>query len=246
MGYANRTNGADRFKALTAVVAIHGLFAYALVSGMGVDIANTVSDGFKIINVTPAKPDSQEPLKPSEKPAKADEGAAAPKNRKAEATQIVAPEPEIKLKAKPPLVSAPKAGDGNANSAGASDRPGPGFGSGGEGSGTGSGRGGDGSGSGGIVSGPRHISGSITRQDIPRAVWNEKGHGKVVAHFTVEANGRVTRCRIKTSSGYPALDRTTCRLIEERFRFEPAKDARGRAVTHPYGWLQEWWLGKPR
>ena len=32
------------------------------------------------------------------------------------------------------------------------------------------------------------------------------------------------------SSGYAAFDEATCRLIEQRFRFRPARDESGRAV----------------
>ncbi|WP_173204413.1 energy transducer TonB [Sphingopyxis sp. BSNA05] len=62
-----------------------------------------------------------------------------------------------------------------------------------------------------------------------------------MAHFTVGADGRASDCRIHQSSSHATLDATTCKLIEQRFRFEPARDASGRAVARPYGWLQEWW-----
>ena len=236
--YVTEKSWLDRAKSLTGVIVIHAALGYALVNGMGIDMAKTVTAGFKVINVTPPLP--PEPV-PDQKPAKAEEGAASPENLSAEQTQIVAPKPEIKLNIESPVVAAPVAGAGNDNDAGASDRLGPGFGSGGQGDGSGSGNSGDGAGSGGIVSGPRHLSGSISRRDIPRSVWNAGKRGNVVAHFTVGVDGRASDCRILQSSGHPSLDATTCRLIEERFRFEPARDRRGRAVARPYGWLQEWW-----
>ena len=238
MKFVTEDGWPDRAKSLTGVIVIHAALGYALVNGMGIDMAKTVTAGFKVINVTPPLP--PEPV-PDKKPAKAEEGAASPENLSAEPTQIVVPKPEIKLNIESPVVAAPVAGAGNDNDAGASDRPGPGFGSGGEGDGSGSGSSGDGVGSGGIVSGPRHLSGSISRRDIPRSVWNAGKRGNVVAHFTVGVDGRASDCRIRQSSGHPSLDAVTCRLIEQRFRFEPARDARGRAVAQPYGWLQEWW-----
>ncbi|WP_260583078.1 energy transducer TonB [Sphingopyxis sp. PET50] len=60
--------------------------------------------------------------------------------------------------------------------------------------------------------------------------------------FTVETSGRATRCRVSRSSGDASLDATTCRLIEERFRFRPATDPAGRAIASDYGWRQTWWL----
>lgn len=229
MEHVTENGWQDRTKSLAAVIFIHAAIGYALVSGLGIDMARTVTEGFKVINVTPPLP--PEPV-PAEKPADALEEAASPENLRAAPTQIVAPKPEIKLKIESPVIAAPVAGPGNENIAGASDQAGPGFGSGGQG---------DGYGGGGIVSGPRHLSGALSRKDIPRSVWKAGNRGNVVAQFTVGVDGRATDCHIRQSSGHPVLDATTCRLIEERFRFEPARDTRGRPVARPYGWLQEWW-----
>jgi len=229
MEYRSEYDRQDRAKSLFAVIIIHAAIGYALVSGLGMDMAKTVSAGFKVVTI--AAPPPPEPV-PEEPPTKTGEEAASSENLKAQATRIVAPEPEVKLEIVSPVVAAPVAGPGNDRDAGASDRPGSGFGSGGQG---------DGFGGGGIVSGPRHLSGTITRKDIPRSVWRAGNRGNVVAHFTVGVDGRASDCTVRQSSGHPQLDATTCRLIEQRFRFEPARDARGRAVARPYGWLQEWW-----
>ncbi|WP_323798843.1 TonB family protein [Parasphingorhabdus sp.] len=238
MAYGTDSSRQDRAQSMVAVIAIHAALGYALVSGMGMDIAKRVDAGLKVINITPPQPPVPAPDK---KPAKEEEGGASPENLRAKASQIVLPPPEVKLKIINPVVVAPVAGTGTDNKAGASDRPGPGSGSGGLGQGSGSGSSGDGTGSGGIVSGPRHLSGAMTRKDIPRSVWNADTRGNVVVRFTVGADGRARDCRISQSSGHPALDKITCRLIEARFRFEPARDERGRAVASPYGWVQEWW-----
>lgn len=219
----------DRAKSIFAVIIIHAAIGYALVSGLGMDMAKTVSAGFKVVTI--AAPPPPEPV-PDEPPTKTGEEAASPENLKAQATRIVAPEPEVKLEIVSPVVAAPVAGPGNDRDAGASDRPGSGFGSGGQG---------EGFGGGGIASGPRHLSGMITRKDIPRSVWRAGNRGNVVAHFTVGVDGRANDCTVRQSSGHPLLDAATCRLIEQRFRFEPARDTRGRPVARPYGWLQEWW-----
>lgn len=229
MEYVTKNGWPDRAKSLAAVITIHAAIGYALVSGMGMEMTKAVTAGFKVINISVPPP--PEPV-PVEEPTKAEEQAASPENLKAQATQIVVPEPVVKPVIISPVVAAPVAGPGNDNDAGASDRPGSGFGSGGQG---------DGFGGGGMVSGPRHLSGSITRKDIPRSVWKAGNRGNVVAHFTVGVDGRASDCNVRQSSGHPALDAATCRLIERRFRFEPARDARGRAVARPYGWLQEWW-----
>ncbi|MEH6827892.1 energy transducer TonB [Parasphingorhabdus sp.] len=238
MAYVMEDGWQERARSLVAVIAIHAALGYALVSGMGMEIAERVDAGFKVINLTPPQPPE---LVPDKKPAKAEEGAASPENLRAKASQIVLSPPEVKLNIETPVVVAPVAGVGNDNKAGASDQPGPGNGSGGLGEGSGSGRSGDGTGSGGTVSGPRHLSGAFARKDIPRSVWKAEARGNVVARFTVGVDGRARDCQIRQSSGHPALDAITCQLIEARFRFEPARDERGQAVASPYGWVQEWW-----
>jgi protein TonB len=238
MAYGMQISGQERAQSLAAVIAVHAALGYALLSGMNLEIAERIDPGFKVIHITPPQP--PEPA-PDKKPEEADEGAASPENLLARASQIVVPKPEVKLNVESPVVAAPVAGVGSDNQAGASDQSGPGFGSGGQGQGSGSGGSGDGTGSGGISSGPRHLSGTIIRKDIPRSVWEAGNRGNVVAHFTVGTDGRAHDCHIRQSSGHPALDATTCRLIEARFRFEPARDKCGRAVARPYGWLQQWW-----
>lgn len=238
MDYGSYNSRQDRAQSLTAVIAIHIAVGYLLVSGMGTDIAERVDSGFKVIEISPPQP--PEPA-PDDQPAKTEEGAASPENLRASPTQIVLPPPEVKLPVATPLVVAPVAGPDNDASAGASEQPGPGTGSGGQGDGSGSGNSGDGTGGGGIVSGPHHLSGALTRKDIPRSVWQADTRGRVVVRFTVGADGHARDCHVRQTSGHAELDAITCRLIEQRFRFEPARDTAGRAVASPYGWVQEWW-----
>jgi TonB family protein len=49
--------------------------------------------------------------------------------------------------------------------------------------------------------------------------------------YNIDATGRVTACTVTQSSGSVALDETTCRLMKERGRFTPARDAKGKAVA---------------
>lgn len=109
-------------------------------------------------------------------------------------------------------------------------------------SGTGDGGGGDGKGAGGGGSRPRWIAGVIRDSDYPRAARRAKATGTVIVHFDVFTDGRVGNCRIAASSGNRDLDETTCRLVERRFRYAPATDAGGRAISDVAGWKQTWWL----
>lgn len=50
----------------------------------------------------------------------------------------------------------------------------------------------------------------------------------------VDANGRVSRCIITGSSGWPILDHTACKSMTRYARFYPAKDADGNLETGRY------------
>jgi TonB family protein len=58
--------------------------------------------------------------------------------------------------------------------------------------------------------------------------------GAVGFRLEVAANGRVTRCTITQSSGSASLVSATCRLLQTRARFTPARDSRGRPTADAF------------
>lgn len=70
----------------------------------------------------------------------------------------------------------------------------------------------------------------LSTMDYPAAAIRLNQQGTVRAALTVSTQGRVTGCAIESSSGSPALDFTTCRVLTARARFVPAKDALGAPV----------------
>jgi len=99
------------------------------------------------------------------------------------------------------------------------------------GSGSGSGAGGEGTGRGaGLVSPPVRVEGALTHADYRRVRPPEGAAGTVRVSFRVRADGRADRCSVLRSSGVAVFDEATCRLIERRFRYRPARDAAGRAI----------------
>ncbi|MES2442838.1 MAG: energy transducer TonB [Pseudomonadota bacterium] len=157
------------------------------------------------------------------------QGAAAPPNLRAEPSEIVAAPPPLPVPI--PVAAAPIAGAGSAPTAGAADIPGPGTGAGGEGPGRGAGGDGDGVGDGDGETPPRLRRGRLKDSDYPRAAGEAGVGGTVSVRYVVGTDGRVGDCDVTRSSGNAALDDTTCRLIRERFRFSPSRDARGRPVA---------------
>ena len=225
-----------RATAAFGAVAVEALLLYAMIFGFALTFPVAREERLQLFDVaTPPPPISIPPPQPPSPTNSRREGAASPPNLRAEATQVVAPEPVIPLPVPPPVVAAPVQREGSKPTAGAADIRGPGFGSGGIGVGTGSGRGGTGDGAGnGLGSGrftpPRRIAGRLSDRDFPSVVGEAGGGGTVSVRFTVEVDGQVGRCVIDRSSGNRILDDTTCRLIQQRYRFRPSLDPRGRPV----------------
>jgi len=146
-----------------------------------------------------------------------------------------------------PTITAEAIADGPDPNAGAAAQ-GPATGAAGEGAGPGEGTSGTGPGQAARGSGRAAIararwkSGTIGRADYPESANRAGAEGRVTAHFDVGEDGRVSGCIVVRSSGNAALDETTCRLIEQRFRYLPARDASGTPIADVAGWQQDWWL----
>ncbi|MFV0624389.1 energy transducer TonB [Sphingomonas sp. ac-8] len=241
MGYSSRTARRERLVAAGAVAVLHGIVGLALVTALAFAPGPQETPSLRTFDVAPPAPPPPPAIEPAPRP-QPERGAAAPANRRARPTELVAPPPVVPVPA--PIAAAPIAGTGSEAAAGAAPLPGPGTGAGGVGEGTGSGTGGTGTGSGG---GRRAIllRGAIRDSDYPRAARRARVEGSVTVRFTVGTDGSATGCRIARSSGSAELDTATCRLIETRYRYAPARDAAGRAVAELRGWRQDWWL-EPR
>lgn len=245
---ANRSL-AERIRAGLPVIVIHVLLGWVLLNGLDYVPPAPADEALKVIDIAPEAPPppGEEPPPPPESggPQRAErqadarpEGAASPPNLEAQPAPIVAPPPIVPLPVPPPLPAAPVAGTGRETSAGAAPVRGPGTGSGGVGNGFGSGRGGagmgggggGGAGGGGGMRPPRWIRGTMGIRDLPPEV-EEFGTGGVVSvRYAVEASGRVTNCSVIRSSGSRLLDGITCRLIEQRFVYDPSRDRFGRPI----------------
>jgi len=217
---------------LIAVVAV----GVALASGLDLSVVRKASGAISAI-VVPVPP-VPEQVAPSNAPREKASGKASAANKRAKAAAIAAPPPRLPPIV-PPVASALRPGAGNDVSTGATRNPGPGSGAGGRGDGIGAGGTGNGTGTG---SKAVWRSGAIRDRDYPREASRAKAGGEVEVRFVIEANGRVSGCRVMRSSGDASLDQTTCALIEDRFRFKPATNAAGEPVASQYGWRQSWWL----
>jgi protein TonB len=203
---------------LAVAIALNGGLL-ALLLSLSRDVAPALLRGpglstFDISEPPPAPPPATEPAGASAPPSRGATRAPSPPNP---------PQPLPK-----PTPAQPAVDTGSASASGAGAAAGSGAGHGGEGSGTGSGGGGAGAGSGATP--PVHIAGALTDADYARSGVPRGAGGTVVIGFRVRSDGRVDNCTTVRSSGYAIIDRATCRLVERRFRFRPARDANGRAI----------------
>lgn len=228
---------------MAIVVAMLALLA------LGLNVERTAVTTLRLVSVDLAEapqptgqPKAPEPR--ARKPAPRHE--ASPRNVRNEATAVVAP--PVRPLVVPPVVTAPQAGIGSAANNGASSLPGPGQGAGGAGNGLGGGGlggDGDGDGDGEAVVGPRQTGGKMSYKDLPEGVLGLGQEASVDVVYAVNPDGRASNCRAEHSSGYPLLDNLACRLIEQRFRFKPARDRLGRPVR---AWVEEThsWIARER
>jgi periplasmic protein TonB len=235
-----------RKRALTAisVILLHLAVGYLLLGAFGIDAARTVRSVLKVSNIQAEKlpdPPATKAIAVEQKPT----GEASEKNLKSKAAPREAPKAKVKIKPAKPQTVATKAGPGTDSSSGSTNVAGPGAGAGGQGNGNGAGGRGDGDGS-QVATRAEYVSGRITNKDYPKTAAKAKIGGTVVAYYTVLASGRVAGCQIKQSSGNSELDATTCSLIEERFRYRPARNSGGEPIDTKTGWQQVWWLESNR
>jgi protein TonB len=233
--YVGKLDSKDRTGAIVAVLAVHVALALAILNFTGrIDIAQDAQRTLKLFDIAELAPPPPPPPveRQSQKP-KDKEGASAPKNIESKATPVVAPKPKI--------VATETPAQGNEATQGAAPVRGPGTGAGGTGVGTGSGGSGNGSGGGGAGIGtrPRLVSRSLSERDYPsnlRRIW--PSGARVLVMFDVQLNGHATGCSVYTSSGVPAIDQATCRLVETKLRFAPARDTNGRPRVDKYAYMQ--------
>jgi periplasmic protein TonB len=218
----------ERVYALAAVALIQAALAFALLTGLHVDVTHPGDVVQHLIDITlpePPPPPVQPPHKPQHPQTSAPKAAPAklggsPGPKPAHAPPSVTPIVAVK-----PTVAASGGGTGS----------GPALGS-----GSGGGTGGNGYGDDGDGSDSELIAGEFLDSDYPPALGRAGIGGRVTVTFTVQVNGRATDCRVSRSSHVPELDSLTCRIVEQRYRFRPATDRLGRAVADEADLDHDW------
>lgn len=225
-------DGKTRALTLVGVALLHAVVIVALIGAFGAEVVVQTVQSIAAFNISPPPPPEPTPSPSKVQP----EGASAPPAPKATPKPRSSPKPKIVIAPKPAPIAA---STGTASKSGASSA---GAGSGSGGPGTGTGNGGRGTGAGGsLVQKAEKISGVLKTKDFPSSGAGEREGRFIVVRFVVGTDGRAKNCRVVQSSGSTEADTITCRLIEKRFRYRPARDSAGTPVTEETGWKQWWW-----
>lgn len=219
----------ERVFALAAVVCIQAGLAFVLLSGFHVDVSHSVDLVQKLVEITVPKPPPPPPVQPPPRPQH--HQSSAPKA----APEKLGGSPGPKPAHAPPSVAPAVAIRPTQAPSGGGTGTGPAAGS-----GAGGGTGGNGYGADDGGTDLEQIAGEITSNDYPRDLRQAGIGGRVGFVFTVEPNGRVSRCTVTRSSGVPELDSLTCRLIQQRFVYRPSTDRYGRPIADEVEGEHDW------
>ena len=211
---------------------LHLIVIYGLIAAFAGGVALPHQDDLALLAVFVARP---KPPPAPQQPKREQGGAPQPAASRANAAPAVAAA-IIPISQPRPAAIVAASGQQPTNGS-AQSGPGTGGGGAGQGLGNGSGDGDDGG------TDLRQIAGGIYEEDYPREAVRAHQSGKVYIRFTVGADGRVSQCDVTRTSGSPSLDAATCRLIIQRFRYEPARDVSGRPHADTVEGVHEWRMG---
>ena len=80
----------------------------------------------------------------------------------------------------------------------------------------------------------------VTDDDYPVAATLDGVEGTAGFVLNLDADGRVADCKISSSTGSETLDETTCIVLKQRARFNPARDAKNSPIPDTYNGRITW------
>ena len=82
----------------------------------------------------------------------------------------------------------------------------------------------------------------IPADGYPPAARASAEEGRVSFTLDVDETGRVSECKVTTSSGSPLLDDSTCNYMTANGRFTPPHDAKNKPITSKWSSSMLWKL----
>ena len=217
MAYAQqRQIGTNRTFAIIIVAIVHVILGYGIITGLAYNVIKQATEELKTFNVE------------AEPPPPPDEPPPPPPEQQAPETPppVVSPPPIVRTRTPPPVVRSvqdapppvitPRAVPAPPAPPAPPPPPPP---------------------SPPLVQSvpPRSATGDLQGLfrggDYPQSAIMDDEQGSVTARLTVGIDGRVSACSVTSSSGSRALDRATCRILQSRAKFTPARDNRGNPTT---------------
>ncbi len=219
MAYANSQNPERRLATISAVALIHVAAGYALITGLTYVFTPPIEPPITA-TFTPNPPDQPPPPPPTAKPS--DHVLIDPLPQPSPSPLPLDPGPM------PSFTSGPvDAGTGTGGGIGealfptSTPSPSPSFPA--------------------RAARPKGDTGRwVTPDDYPTQDLRLEHQGITSIQAIIGADGRVKRCEIVGSSGFPSLDRTACDKFTSRARFEPASDETGAKVEGRYRGSVRW------
>jgi TonB family protein len=86
------------------------------------------------------------------------------------------------------------------------------------------------------------ISALFSADDYPQDAQIRDEQGTVRVELKIDREGRVSRCNVLASSGSKSLDSATCRILQSRARFTPARGIDGQPTEDTYTQSITWRL----
>jgi TonB family protein len=80
-------------------------------------------------------------------------------------------------------------------------------------------------------SAPASMASYFGANDYPRIALRNAQQGTVGFAIAIGTDGSITDCQVTSSSGSISLDEATCRIIRQRARYRPPRDAQGNPTT---------------
>ncbi|NNC71663.1 MAG: energy transducer TonB [Sphingomonadaceae bacterium] len=212
MAYADQKMSSRRLWAIVIVALLHVVLAYALVSGLAVQVVRNVQEDLSVFDVEdePPPPEEEPPPPPPDQPIPPPPVVVAPPPPVARPAAPVfrpappAPRPVPRPAPPPPPPPPPPPSQAQA----ATPRGNPGR--------------------------------WVTNADYPSASIRANETGTAGFRLTVDANGRVSDCTITSSTGHSRLDAETCRQLQRRARFNPALNDAGNPTSGTYSSSIRW------
>lgn len=194
MAYADQGMSKNRMYALGVVAVLHMFLAYAFITGLALKAVKAIVNPLETVNVKEEAPPPDEPPPPPPKEQEIPPFVPPPEvSVQSEAAPQITVQQQVQQVERPVTITPP------APPAPPAAKPAP------PSPATDRGRG-----------------NTISEDDYPDASRRAEEQGVAKASYTIGTDGKASNCSIVTSSGFPRLDEATCKIIERRFRYNPA------------------------